>query len=247
MDFALLGIPYDKSQTLRKGASQAPAFLRAVFPKLETFIFGIEISDSFIEDLGNVDAGSIDDMADEVRAKLNSTKNFPIIIGGDHTVTLAGVRAVKPDKVVVMDAHPDCEDSDGHDGVVRKLVEELGAENVILYGVRVASKSEHDFIRKHRLRIIRDPKELEKINGKVYLSVDFDVLDPSVIQTVGNPEPMGLNFSEASEAIRALSDKLVAADFVEFTPIKSDITGIYALMAGKLIYATMAGIMKVKE
>ena len=119
MDFALLGICYDKTQTLRRGASQAPSFLRAVFPKMETFIFGVELTDSFIEDIGDVDGESIEELTAKVKEKLDSTKAFPIIMGGEHTVTLAGVRAVKPDKVVVMDAHPDCEESDGHDGVVK--------------------------------------------------------------------------------------------------------------------------------
>lgn len=242
-----MGVCFDKTQGLRRGAGQAPSFLRAVFPKLETFIFGVELGNSFIEDLGDVEADSLEEMVREVGSRLRGTKKLPIIMGGEHTITLAGVKAVRPDKVVVMDAHPDCEDSAGHDGIVRRLVKEVGAGNVILYGVRVASRKEHEFIRRNKIRIVRDKKELERIKGRVYLSVDFDVLDPSVIHTVGNPEPMGLSFAEASEAIRSLADRLVAVDFVEFTPIKSDITGIYALMAGKLIYATMAGIKKARK
>ena len=247
MDFALLGICYDRTQTLRKGAADAPKIIRAVFSKLENYIFGVDLSDSFIEDLGDVKAKDMADVIEEVQNKLSQSKGLPILIGGEHTVTLAGVRAVKPDFVVVMDAHADCEKSDGHDGVVRKLVEELGPDNVILYGVRVASFKENEFIKSNRVRIVHSPAELKKLRGRVYLSVDYDVLDPSVMLTVGNPEPMGLSYSEVSEAVKAIADKLVAVDFVEFTPINSDVTGIYGLMAGKLIYATMASIVKSRK
>ncbi|MEM5804782.1 MAG: arginase family protein [Candidatus Aenigmatarchaeota archaeon] len=247
MDFALLGLRFDKTQTLRKGAGEAPKIIRAVFPKLENYIFGVDLSESFIEDMGDIGGKDIEELTAMARAKLGSTKRFPILIGGEHTVTLAGVRAVKPDFVVVMDAHADCEKSDGHDGIVRKLVEELGPDNVVLYGVRVASFKESEYIKSRGIRIIHNPAELKKLRGRVYLSIDYDVLDPSVILTVGNPEPMGLQYQEVSEAVKAIADRLVAVDFVEFTPMKSDVTGIYALVAGKLIYSTMASVVKAKK
>ena len=248
MDFAIIGVPYDKTQTLRKGAALGPKILRRVFPKLETYIFGVELTEqAFLHDLGDVKGKNLIDIEDEIRRKLRATKKrpFPILLGGEHTITAAGVEVVKPDKVVVFDAHADCEDSKGHDGIVRRLIKMMGRENVFLYGVRVASKREDRFIKENKVNIV-DFKTLRKLKGKIYLSVDFDVLDPSVIASVGNPEPMGLSFAEVSEAIRTLADKLVGADFVEFTPLKTDEMGIHALVAGKLIYATMAGVIKAR-
>lgn len=242
MDFALIGIPFDKSQTLRKGAAKAPAILRKVFPKLETFIFGVDLAEEAF-----VKYGEAENDESEIRESLNGSNNaFPIFLGGDHSITFPAASAVAPEKVVIFDAHADCEDSEGHDGVTRRLVGRFGKENVFLYGIRVASKAEDKFIRENKIKII-DLDGLKKLKGKIYLSVDLDVLDPSVIASVGNPEPMGKSFSEVSQAIGCLADKLVAMDFVEFTPIKTDEMGIHALMAGKLIYGAMASMIKAKE
>lgn len=242
MDFALIGIPFDRSQTLRKGASKAPTILRRVFPKLETFIFGVDLAEeAFVKDLGDTDANET-----EIKEVLGVGRGFPIFLGGDHSVTFPAASAIRPDKVVVFDAHADCEDSDGHDGVVRRLVNKFGNGNVYLFGTRVASKAEDRFIRENKVRII-DLNGLKKLKGKIYLSIDFDILDASVIPSVGNPEPMGKSFGEVSEAIGTLADKLIAVDFVEFTPIKTDEMGIHALIAGKLIYDAMARVIKAQS
>jgi len=245
MDFALIGLPYDRSQTLRKGAAKAPAVFRRVFPKLETYIFGVDLTEeAFIKDLGDINGNG--ETAAKIQEALGAKKAFPIFLGGDHSVTFQAASAVKPDKIVVFDAHADCENSDGHDGVVRRLTEKFGAKNVYLYGVRVASKAEDRFIRENKIKAL-DLSGLKKLTGRIYLSVDFDVLDPSVIASVGNPEPMGKSFAEVSEAIGALADRLVGADFVEFTPIKTDEMGVHALMAGKLIYGALASVIRARK
>ncbi|MFQ6020788.1 MAG: arginase family protein [Candidatus Aenigmatarchaeota archaeon] len=240
MDFALLGICYDKTQTLRKGAAKAPKLIRKIFPKLETYLSGVDLSEAFVEDLGNISPKNIKDLMKKTFEKLN-TKKFPIIIGGEHTITLATVKKLKPKTIVVLDAHPDCENKNDHSGIVRKLIED--GYRVILYGVRTFSKKEEEFIRKNRIKMA-SLKYLKNIKGPIYLSIDFDVLDPSIIPSVGNPEPNGLSFEQVLKVIRILSKKLIAVDFVEFTPTKND---IYTLMAGKLIYFTLAEILKVRK
>ena len=244
MDFSIVGLPFDKSQTLRRGASKAPKILRKVFPKLETFIFGIDLAEqAFVKDLGDTEADE-----GEIREVLGNAKkgSIPIFLGGDHTITYPAACAVMPDKIVIFDAHADCEDTDAHDGVVRRLVEKFGRQNVFLYGIRVASKVEDNFIRESGIKVL-DFNGLKKLGGKIYLSVDFDIIDPSIIPSVGNPEPMGKSFGEVSQAIGAVADRLVAMDFVEFTPIKTDEMGIHALIAGKLIYDAMARVIRVRE
>lgn len=244
MDFSIVGLPFDKSQTLRRGASKAPKILRKVFPKLETFIFGVDLTEqAFVKDLGDTEADE-----GEIREVLGNAKkgSIPIFLGGDHSITYPAACAVMPDKVVIFDAHADCEDTDAHDGVVRRLVEKFGRQNVFLYGIRVASKVEDNFIRESGIKVL-DFNGLKKLGGKIYLSVDFDIIDPSIIPSVGNPEPMGKSFGEVSQAIGAVADMLVAMDFVEFTPIKTDEMGIHALIAGKLIYDTMARVIRAQS
>jgi arginase family enzyme len=247
-DFALLGLRYDKTQTLRRGAGKAPPILRKVFPKLETYIFGVDLTASSLDDLGDVTTSSEKELHQQTAVRLASTKKFPIILGGEHSVSLAAVKALKPDKVVILDAHPDCEASDGHNGVTRKIAEIVGHENVILFGTRVASAAEDAYLRSSGIRVIQDVRDLRRLSGKIYLSVDLDVLDPSIMPSVGNPEPMGLGFAEVSQAIQAVAPNLIGVDFVEFTPIEdSNFTGIHALIAGKLVYSSMAAIVRAKS
>lgn len=234
MDFVLIGLPYDRTQTCRKGAAKAPDMIRNILPKLETFVNGIDLAEHFISDAGNIEAGNL---------KKYTGKKFPIVIGGEHTITRYGAHAVNPDKIVVFDAHPDCEDTDGHTGVVRRLIEH-GFE-VVLFGTRIMSKTEHDYIKKHGIKIAK-LNDLKRLKGRIYLSVDFDILDVPVLPAVGNPEPDGLSFKEVSDAIKVLAPKLCAVDFVEYTPTQCD-NDIHLLTAGKLIYSAMAEVVKNKK
>ena len=77
----------------------------------------------------------------------------------------------------------------------------------------------------------------------VYLSIDFDILDPKLMPAVGNPEPDGLEFKEVIDIVKEVVPNLVAVDFVEFTPVEKD-NDIYLSIAGKLIYSVMAEIIK---
>jgi len=242
MNFQVLGVCFDKTQTLRKGAAKAPNYLRKVFPKLETFISDIDLSQYFIEDLGNVYPKNIDDVFNKINSKLKANK-FPIILGGEHSISFACVKALKPTKFVSLDAHPDCENKNDHTGVTRKIVEEIGANNVLLYGVRTISKSERKFIDENKIKIA-NLRDLANINKPTYLSIDLDVLDPSVLSAVGNPEPDGLTFNDVLDAVRALAKNLIAVDFVEFTP---DNNYVNSIIAGKLIYSTLAEIIKARQ
>ncbi len=232
MHFILFGIPYDGSQTFRKGAAKAPMVLRKIFPKLETHVSGIDLAkEAFIEDAGDVE-----------REKF-SLKNgkFPIILGGDHSITRFTAPAIKPRSILVFDAHPDCEDSEKHDGFARRLAEQ--GYKIFLYKPRCISTEEKKFIEESKNVKIVTEKDLENIEGPVYISIDFDALDPSIMPAVGNPEPDGLTFKEIVDALSAVAEKTTAVDFVEFTPTEKD-NELWASLAGKLIYAVIAEIVK---
>ncbi len=248
MNFELLGICFDKTQTLRKGAAKAPDLIRKTFPKLETFINGIELSEkALIKDLGNIYPKNNRELIKQTQKKLQGC-SFPIILGGEHTISFAAVSALpKIKSFVCFDAHPDCENTYKHDGVVRRIAE--SGKNVFLYGIHCLSKQEHEYLRKSKIITIKDATQLKAIPTPAYLSIDFDVLDPSLLPTVGNPEPYGLSFKEVIEAMRMIADKINAIDFVEFTPFLQklkDLNEIYALLAGKLIYSAIAEIIKAR-
>ncbi len=230
MDFVLIGLPYDETQTFRKGAAKAPNMIRGIFPKLETYINGVDLTEHFIEDFGNI---NINDKIE--------TEKFPIILGGEHSITVNCVEQLKPEAVLILDAHPDCEESKGHDGTARKLAE--AGFNIYLFGPRVISKKEEEYLKQGKVKIIT--KDEIKNLKNVYLSIDFDILDPKIMPAVGNPEPDGLEFAEVVDIIKQAAPNLVAVDFVEFTPTEKD-NEIYLAIAGKLIYSVLAEIIKRK-
>lgn len=238
MDFSILGICWG-NKSFKISSINAPIEIRKSFPRMETFVNGIDLNESaFFSDLGDIKPRDYKEMELMIKEKLNK-RNFPVIIGGDHSISYASVKAVEPKVFVSFDAHPDCEDKElCYSSVTRKIIE--GGYKTVLYGVRSFSKKESDFIDKNRIKIatIRD---LKTINEPTYLSIDFDVLDPSIMPNVNCPEPNGLTFQQVLDAIRVLAKNLIAVDFVEFVPTKN-IT--YTLIAAKLIYSTLAGIIR---
>jgi agmatinase len=237
MNFTLFGICLDRKQ-FRRGSDKAPYELRNAFLNIETFLDGIDLQDHWLKDLGNIIPKSYDDMENQIKDKINSD-SFPIILGGDHSITLPAVKAIKPKVFVSFDAHPDCDGEDVSPKSVTRKIFESGFKT-ILYGVRAISKEESEFLNKNKIKIAT-LEDLKKINEPVYLSIDFDVLDPSIMPSVAYPEPNGLNFNQVIEGVRALTKNLIAIDFVEFVPTEN-LT--YALIAGKLVYSSLAEIIK---
>ncbi len=241
----VIGIEYDDSQTFRKGAAKFPHLFWSLVDEVETFVNGVELSDSvFFNKISNF----VPEHVGDIKRKMEEVKNFPLILGGDHSITYYTFSGLKEkfniEKVIILDAHPDCEESYGHDGVTRRIIEKIGPENVYLYGIRTMSKNENEYIQKRGVKIIKDISELSQIEGNIYLSVDFDVFDPSILPSVGNPELGGINIKEYEEIVRAFSDKIVALDFVEFTPLGGEFDKIYGSLAISIIFKTIAEIIK---
>jgi len=233
MDFSLIGVTYDGTQTFRKGAARAPKLLREMFPRIETFVNGVDLEEkAFFRDLGDVKDAS----------KMPEMKGIPIILGGEHSITVACAKKLGINNVVIFDAHVDCSPKDSHENVGRRLAE--AGFNVYLYGVRVASREELEFLKTGKVKLLKSVDELRAIKGPIYLSVDFDILDQSVLPAVGNPEPDGLLFGQVVEAIAAVAPNVRAMDFVEYTPTGTAMDEVYSALAAKLIYAAIAEIIR---
>jgi agmatinase len=247
MDFSMLGIKYDRTQSFRKGAARAPDLIRTMLPKTENFVNDVDLGDkAFIKDLGDIVPLERNNLINDTFIKLSREKTFPIILGGEHTVSYAVAKAIKPQVFVSFDAHPDLRDDNTHEGVTRRIGDLLGYDNIILHGVRCMSKEEHEFIQDKRIRIM-SISDLKWLREPVYLSIDLDVLDPAILPAVGNPEPDGLSFNQVVEGIRALAPNLVAIDFVEYTPFINQDNDVNTTIVTKLINAAMAEIIKAKQ
>jgi agmatinase len=174
-------------------------------------------------------------------------EKIPILIGGEHTITLAGVMAAKEKyknlSVLQFDAHPDLRDEyEGekfsHACVMRRI-RELGIPITAL-GIRSIDCDVAEFIKREKIKNLFPKIEEKKILGtlskNIYLTFDFDFLDPAIMPSVGNPQPGGFFWSETIDFLKKIcqNKNIVAADFVEFCPIENFFAPNF--LAAKLIY-----------
>lgn len=252
---ALVGVPYDRTQSFRRGAASGPEGVRKASLSLETYSPALDrdLADVGLQDLGDLPVADlppeamVERVCDAV-ARLPADV-VPVLLGGDHTLTAGAVRALVrrfPDlRVLVLDAHLDLRDEyEGsrwsHACAVRRVWDEVGDGRVVLVGARSGLKEEWEFARRH-CRWVCEPLALpETVHADlrahpVYVSVDLDVLDPAHAPGVGNPEPGGPSFVEILEALYLVRDlSVVGLDLVEAAPAL-DPSGATAVAAAKLV------------
>ena len=147
----LIPVPYEATASGEKGAIKGPKAIIDMLEQLEDYDQFIEavtwdkVNITSIEELPVKDLAP-EEMVKTVKEKIDKIKDsnkFPIVLGGEHSVTEWIVDKLKPKNVVIFDAHPDCENSNKHDGITRRLIEK--GYNVYLLGVRTMSKKEKDY------------------------------------------------------------------------------------------------------
>ena len=171
----------------------------------------------------------------EIEEKVRKIENKAMFIGGDHSITYATIKAIKPDFVVVFDAHPDLAKplkTITNEDWLRALIEEnvISSNQLLLVGIRSYDGEEESFIKNEGISAVFFDKfylsldemtnfimEKIKSNKKVYLSIDIDFINGSEIAT-NFPEPFGLNSREflyMMGRISKLKEKIFAIDIVE--------------------------------
>jgi agmatinase len=248
----VLGIRWDGSSSYRRGSSKAPGFIREATSE--------EIYNSFSEDLvnlaeawsyldlGDIEGESFEDIVRAVEERVGSIyrgQKF-LFLGGDHSITYATFRGLKRASgekfgLIYFDAHPDCyEIYDGnrysHACTVRRLLEEGYVEDVVMVGIRAATKQQMEFAEERGIRIfsVDEVDDFDARMERAYISLDIDVLDPAFAPGSSNPEPGGLSTRELIRAIKKLDLDLVALDIVEVNP-EFDHSGITCFAAAKII------------
>jgi agmatinase len=183
-------------------------------------------------------------------------------LGGEHTVSVGFGRGLLdtlggPLTVVQIDAHSDLrdeyEDSPySHACVARRLLEYDGIEQVLQLGIRSVCKEEVDFARTNPDRVRMWYSEqvhagnwrtefAQRVRGRrVYLTIDVDGLDPSIVQSTGTPEPDGLTWAETLDILRTLTQEasVVGLDCVELAPMDNLHASDFAV--AKLLYKTIS-------
>jgi len=236
-DIVLLGVPYDGTVSFRPGARFGPAAVRIWSDVLETYspAFQRDLEDVRLLDAGDLPSrtASWDAMAGSVRDAVSGLLSMgagTILIGGEHSISLPAVEACMKYHgnlaVVQMDAHLDLRDEYdqnrfSHATVMRRVLERTGSGSLFQFGVRSGTREEWELADRERT-IVTDPGVLgERLGDRpVYLTVDLDVLDPSVMPETGTPEPGGISFAEIHEAILSLRGlRIVGGDVVEYSPL----------------------------
>jgi agmatinase len=236
---AFFGAPLDLTGSFRLGAAGGPAAVRRLSDSLETYSPALDrdLEDLELADLGDIDLDGLEVEAavDAIAATMEEatrSARLPVMFGGEHTVSLGGFRGVKrvyPDAMLLqVDAHPDLrEEYNGrtlnHATWSYHAGTEFGFDSIVQLGLRSGAREEwprtRDLLWSDRgLELPADVRtELEK--RPVYLTIDIDVLDPSVAPATGCPEPGGASFGELESFLHGLAGmRVVALDVVEVAP-----------------------------
>ncbi len=256
-DTVLFGAPYDCTTSFRPGTRFASAAMRRESFGLELYspYQGKELTDRRIFDSGDIELpfGAPEPalkMIEKRAAAVLKDGKRPFMLGGEHLVTLGAVRAaVKkfPDlHILHFDAHADLRDDYlgqklSHACVLRRCHELVGDGKIYQFGIRSGDKSEFVWGREHVFTRLFDFEGLqnafETLAGvPVYLTVDLDVLDPSVFPGTGTPEPGGVSFDALRKAVTDACRTLnvVAADVNELSP-HYDSSGASTAVACKIV------------
>jgi agmatinase len=257
-----VGVPYDATSTFRSGSRYGPDAIRWASQSIETYspILRAALDDVAFTDLGNLDVSgrSADEMVAVVRGAIQSQHGqpIPIVLGGEHTISLGGVTAATGRQgtpaVLQLDAHTDLRERyEGavlsHATVMRRIAEHVGADRIVQLGVRAGTAEEFTYasaaLRYHSRGLDVPPPVWEWLAARpVYVTVDIDVLDPAEAPGTGNPEPEGVSGRELLAFVRRLSQlDVVGLDLVEVSP-PFDPSGRTAIMAATIIREAILAI-----
>lgn len=251
---AILGVPYDLTSTFRAGSALAPQAIRWASQSIETYspVLRRDLTAIPFADRGDLPTGGLSPemMVDTVRRGVEAAGGdpIPILLGGEHTVTVGAVQALSgrhPDLAVVqLDAHTDLRDEyEGrqlsHATVMRRLAAYIPADRIVALGLRAGTREEFALAERYRAHSPQLSVTSEVWawlqNRPVYLTLDIDVVDPSDAPGTGNPEPEGITAGDLLGFVRRLGDlPVVGLDLVEVSP-PYDPSGRTAVLAATII------------
>ena len=254
----IFGAPFDSTTSFRPGARFGSAAIRHESFGLEIYspYQDREITDTPVFDSGDIElcfgspAKALEQIEERAGEILNDGK-LPLMLGGEHLVTLGSVRqAVEkyPDlHIIHFDAHADLRDDYlgeklSHACVLRRCYELVGDGRIHQFCIRSGEKTEFEFAKEHTdmhkfsfegLKNLCEKLKVE--NTPVYFTIDLDCLDPACFPGTGTPEAGGVTFKELLEAIISVSGcRVVAADVNELAPML-DTSGASTAMACKVV------------
>ncbi len=254
-DIVLFGAPFDGTTSYRPGTRFGPSAIRNESYGLETYS---PYQDKDLQDILVFDSGDLELPFGNTEAALKQIEQrsgeildagkIPLMLGGEHLVTLGSIRACVdryPDlHVIHFDAHTDLRDQYlgerlSHSTVIRRVWELVGDKKIHQFGIRSGEREEFLFGKEHnhlqKFNLNGYDETIRKL-GKiaVYVTIDLDVLDPGIMSGTGTPEAGGIGFNELLQALINLREiNVVACDINELSPVY-DNSGVSTAVACKL-------------
>ncbi|NOZ59909.1 MAG: agmatinase [Euryarchaeota archaeon] len=267
-EYAVVGVPYDSSQSYRSGSREAPAAIREASREIEDYdmLEDFDLLELKIADMGDVEVsfGSSEETRRRVREAVGHILDndaVPVLLGGEHTISAFAVEVLPEDTLFVsFDAHLDFREEYlnnpySHACVLRRVAEHVGYDNVLAVGVRSACREELEDARRLGVEFIPVTEcfDLEGVAARlagavegrrVYLSIDMDFFDPAEARGVANPEPPGLGFRDFLRLLDSLRGaRLQCLDVTEVVPRLDAYTPV---LAARLIFKVLARYKKGK-
>ncbi len=270
--YVVVGVPYDHTSSYRAGSRFAPRAIREASLNIETFSLrsGVDIEHVPIHDAGDLhvldDAPATLSRVEIVTKEILDAGKVPVLLGGEHTITLGAVRSL-PDRVGVVsfDAHGDLRDEYGggqisHATVLRRITDKVGTDNLLVLGIRALCREEVEFIDDHHIQKLT-PWQLRELGlaqatervlaftrkfQHIYLTIDSDALDPGFAPGVANPEFNGLTPDELITLATAVAnERMIGFDLVEVCPNYD--SGITSAAAARIVFEVIAHAEKARR
>ncbi|MBC8157587.1 agmatinase [Armatimonadetes bacterium] len=265
-DLVVVGLPFDSTTSFRPGTRFASSAIRNEFIGIESYspLLDEDLEEKQIYDMGDIELpfGQIEKSLDSIHdcaSKIYSDHKIPFAIGGEHLVSYPLIKAAfenYPDLVVIhLDAHTDLRDhylgnTLSHASVMKRCHEFLGDGRIYQFGIRSGTREEFQFASKGHVQTQKFnldglTETLHLLNETpVYVTVDLDVLDPSIFPGTGTPEAGGITYKELEQLFVAMKGKnIVGADIVELSP-HYDHSGVSTAVACKVLREMILAILK---
>ena len=250
----IFGTPYDSTSSFRSGSRFAPDEIRKFSYNLESYspilrknLFNCDFTDIGDLELPFGNPTPVIEMIYNYTKKIVSSGKIPFALGGEHLITYGVFKAVfekyENVRLIHFDAHADLRNDYlgeklSHATVIRRCTELCGFENLLQIGIRSGTEDEW-----HLKENIYSPKTPEEFKGKlndignepIYITIDLDILDPSVFPGTGTPESGGFTYNELVEYLYKLQgSNIIGVDVVELSP-PYDHSGSSASVASKIV------------
>jgi agmatinase len=243
--FVVVPVPYEATTTYGKGTKNGPVAILRASQQVENFDHQLGFDPSAKSGVATLKPISVASLQSRVTGLLKEQK-IPVILGGEHSITPVVVKAMAKNyrelSVLQLDAHADLRNSyrgrkDSHACAARRVWEICP---LVQAGIRSISEEEYDWAKKTgQLKNISFGKRRAKISelsDNIYITIDVDVFDPSVVPATGTPEPGGLSWDDVLAVLKTVCQrkKVVGFDVVELSPRKGDLASPFTV--AELVY-----------